>query len=81
MRYISVICVLLVGLSVNAQDESDTLMKRCPIFITDTVSANNFFIEGLPATVKVERDKGDLAVTVQQKDQFFTNKMVWFHDF
>jgi hypothetical protein len=72
MRYILIISVLFVGLSVQAQQERDTILKRCPIFITDTVSSNNFFIEALPATVKVDKVKGDLAVTVQQKDQFFT---------
>ena len=72
MRLIFIISVLLVGYTVRAQEERDTILKRCPIYITDTVSSNNFFIESLPATLKVERIKGDLAVTVQQRDQFFT---------
>ena len=72
MRSILIISLLLVAFSGQAQEERDTILKRCPIFITDTVSSNNFFIEALPATVKVDRVKGDLAVTVQQRDQFFT---------
>jgi len=72
MRLIFFICLFGTGLALQAQAERDTVLKRCPIFITDTVSSNNFFIEALPATLKVERIKGDLAVVIQQKDQFFT---------
>lgn len=59
-------------MSVNAQLEKDTIYKRCPLFITDTSTANNFFIEGLPATIKVDRVRGDLTIVIQQKDQFFS---------
>lgn len=69
---------LLIGfmLPANAQVERDTVLRRCPIAITDTVSSNNFFIEALPATLKVYRVKGKLTIQVQQKDQFFT---IFFH--
>jgi hypothetical protein len=60
----------------HAQQERDTILKRCPVAITDTVSVNNFFIEALPATLKVYRVKGKLTIQVQQKDQFFT---LFFH--
>ncbi|HYC39224.1 MAG TPA: hypothetical protein VEB63_01955 [Chitinophagaceae bacterium] len=71
-RVAFLLCTTFLASSCFAQDEQDTLLKRCPIFITDTVSSNNFFIEALPATVKVDRIKGDLTVVVQQRDQFFT---------
>jgi hypothetical protein len=61
----------------QAQEERDTVMKRCPVYITDTVSANNFFLEFQPSTVKVYRVKGDLFIQIQQKDQFFT---IFFND-
>src|SRR5687767_13451261 len=72
MRAVIVSLVLLVSLPVFAQQERDTTLSRCPVFITDTVTSNNFFIEGRPATLKVYRVKGDLTVMVEQKDQFFT---------
>ena len=62
---------------VSAQQERDTIYRRCPLFITDTVSNNNFFIEGLPATITVDRVKGDLKIIIKQKDQFFT---LYFRD-
>ena len=77
MRTLILIFLASVSMSAFAQQERDTVYKRCPLFITDTVSSNNFFIEGLPATLKVDRVRGDLVVTVQQKDQFFT---IFFRD-
>ena len=70
--------LVLFGFSVaaSAQESRDTTFKRCPVFITDTVSSNNFFIEGLPATMRVYRVKGELTIQFQQKDQFFT---LFFH--
>jgi hypothetical protein len=62
----------MISVCANAQEERDTTLKRCPIFITDTVSNNNFFIEAKPATIKVYRSKGELTIRVEQKDQFFT---------
>lgn len=55
-----------------AQKETDTVYKRCPVFITDTVSTNNFFLEFQPATISVSRAKGNLTVRITQRDQFFT---------
>ena len=63
---------MLFTVSAFAQEERDTVYKRCPLYITDTVSSNNFFIDRLPATIKVDRVKGDLKIIIQQKDQFFT---------
>jgi hypothetical protein len=77
MRTTCLLIILLISISVFAQQERDTVLKRCPVAITDTVSSNNFFIEALPATLKVYRVKGKLTIQVQQKEQFFT---VFFHD-
>src|SRR5687767_12053135 len=63
---------LIAALSTHAQEEGDTVLNRCPVYITDTVSSNNFFLEVQPATVKVYRQNGKLTVQVVQKDQFFT---------
>jgi hypothetical protein len=68
---------MLFTLSATAQQERDTVLSRCPVFIIDTVSSNNFFIEPRPATLKVYRVKGDLTVVVEQRDQFFT---IFFND-
>jgi len=59
-----------------AQQLGDTVLKLCPVYITDTVSSNNFFIEALPVTLKIYRVKGELTVQFQQRDQFFT---LFFH--
>src|SRR5262245_55475882 len=75
------IFLLLVGVIASsivfAQEERDTVLKRCPIYIMDTVSSNNYFIEYQPSTLKVYRVKGDLHISIQQKDQFFT---LFFND-
>ena len=72
MRTLILLLITIISMPVLSQQEGDTVYKRCPLFITDTVSANNFFIEGLPATIKVERDNGEVKITIQQKEQFFT---------
>ena len=72
MRNIFLTLITFISISAVAQQERDTVYRRCPIFITDTITSNNFFLEGQPATLTVERAKGDLTVTVRQKDQFFT---------
>ena len=53
------------------------MLSRCPVYITDTVSVNNFFIEARPATLKVYRVKGDLTIVIEQRDQFFS---LFFHE-
>lgn len=74
-------CILLLfcGISfrASAQPEQDTALRRCPVFITDTVSANNFFIEGMACNVRLYRVKGKMTVEMKQKEQFFT---LFFHD-
>jgi hypothetical protein len=77
MRKLFTFLGLVFFLSADAQTERDTVLKRCPVFITDTVSSNNFFIEARPATLKVYRVKGKLTIAVEQRDQFFT---MFFHD-
>lgn len=77
MRFTILACLLLGALPLFAQQDRDTVLRRCPVAITDTVSSNNFFIEGLSCTQKVYRVKGKLTIQVQQKDQFFT---IFFHE-
>lgn len=77
MRAIITFLTIFLFFNANAQSERDTVLKRCPVFITDTVTSNNFFIEARPATLKVYRVKGKLTIAVEQRDQFFT---MFFHD-
>lgn len=72
MRITAILIGILLSLSASSQEERDTILNRCPVFITDTVTSNNFFLEFQPATVKVFRARGKLTIMVQQKDQFFT---------
>ncbi len=72
MRLHFLVSFLLFTCVGNAQVERDTTLSRCPVFITDTVSSNNFFIEARPCVLKVYRTKGDLTVVVDQRDQYFT---------
>ena len=72
MRYLVLVFILFCSVPLFAQQERDTVVSRCPVSITDTVSTNNFFIEARPATIRVYRTKGDLTIVVEQKDQFFT---------
>lgn len=67
----------LSAVTARAQVERDTVLSRCPVRITDTVSVNNFFIEARPATLKVYRVKGDLTIVIEQRDQFFS---LFFHE-
>lgn len=77
MKILLLFFAILTSFGLHAQEEGDTTYKRCPVFITDTVSNNNFFIEARPATVKVYRSKGDLTIVIEQRDQFFT---LFFND-
>ena len=76
MRIYLLVMTFLFSMVGSAQQERDTVLKRCPMFITDTVSSNNFFIEGLPCTIRVFRPKGELTMELRQKDQYFT---LFFH--
>ncbi len=67
-----ILACLFCSLSVTAQTSRDTVMSKCPVFITDTLTNNNYFIEARPATLKVYRVKGDLTIVVEQKDQMFS---------
>ncbi len=77
MRIFLIFILSVSFLSVHAQEERDTILKRCPVYITDTVSSNNFFLEFQPSTLKVFRVRGNLNLVLQQRDQFFT---IFFHD-
>lgn len=72
MKYLVLLITMIFSLSVSAQKEKDTLLNNCPVFITDSVSSNNFFLSHQPSTVKVYRSHGDLTITVEQREQFFT---------
>lgn len=72
MRTTFIALSLFISLTATAQEERDTVLARCPVYITDTVSANNYFLEFQPSTIRVTRVKGDLHIQVQQRDQFFT---------
>lgn len=71
-RFSFLIAIIFFSLGSFAQEERDTTMPRCPIYITDTLTSNNFFLEYQPSTLKVYRSKGDLTIVLQQRDQFFT---------
>ena len=77
MRQFFLLLILFVSFSAASQVSRDTVLSRCPVYITDTVSVNNFFLEARPATLKVYRVKGDLTVVVEQRDQFFS---LFFHE-
>lgn len=77
MRYLFLFISFLVSAGLRAQTSRDTVLSRCPVFITDTVSMNNYFLEARPATMKVYRVRGDLTVVVEQKDQMFS---LFFHE-
>lgn len=78
MRYL---LLLIVSVSMNSfasgQVERDTVLTRCPVYITDTVTSNNFFINARPATLKVYRVKGDLTIVIEQREQYFS---MFFHE-
>ena len=44
MRILTLLAICFSCLNLNAQVAAETTLSRCPVFITDTVSANNFFI-------------------------------------
>ena len=66
------ITIFLISIGLSAQEERDTVLSRCPIYIIDTLTSNNFFLEYQPSTVTVTRARGKLSIVIQQKDQFFT---------
>lgn len=77
MKSIFTVFFFFILASGSAQESRDTVLSRCPVFITDTVSVNNFFIEARPATLKVYRVRGDLTIVIEQRDQFFS---LFFHE-
>jgi hypothetical protein len=72
MRTTLILLILTCSLSAFGQEERDTTLRRCPVYITDTVTVNNFFLEFQPSTIKVYRSRGRLNILVEQRDQFFT---------
>jgi hypothetical protein len=76
MNRLLILAFLFLSFSAAAQTSRDTVLSKCPVFITDTLTNNNYFIEARPATLKVYRVKGQLTIVVEQKDQFFS---MFFH--
>lgn len=72
MRLFFLSVITMFSLGVSAQTERDTTLSRCPVFIIDTVSGNNYFNEARSAILKVYRVKGDLVIAIEQRDQTFT---------
>jgi hypothetical protein len=72
MKIFCFISVLFVSFSAFSQQEGDTLYKKCPVAIKDTVTGNNYFIEHQPASIKTYRSNGRYTVVIQQKTQYFT---------
>jgi hypothetical protein len=72
MKTFFIITSVLFGCAVHAQKSGDTVYTRCPIAITDTSGYNNYFTSHQPATIKVEKIKGDIVITIQQREQFYT---------
>ena len=73
MRIVMLAVSLIVfSFSVSAQKEMDTIVKRCPVYLTDTSGYNNYFLEYQPATIRIDKAKGDLSVVIEQRDQFFS---------
>lgn len=72
MKAFTLFFTLIISLNAAAQEEGDTLYMRCPVAVTDTSGYNNYFTSYQSATVKVERIKKNIVITVQQKEQFFT---------
>jgi len=77
MRISFLVIGIVISLAGAAQEERDSTISRCPIFITDTATSNNFFLEHQPSTIKVYRVKGKLTIAIQQREQFFT---LFFND-
>lgn len=71
-NFLLIITLILFSVSAMSQREGDTVLRRCPVFITDTGGYNNYFIEALPSKISVDKSKGILSVVVSQKDQFFS---------
>jgi hypothetical protein len=77
MRITFLAIAFLFSTVVFGQQERDTTLPRCPVFITDTLTSNNFFLEHQPSTIRVYRVKGKLTIAIQQREQFLT---LFFHD-
>lgn len=72
MKLLFLVFFITVSIFSFAQQEGDTILKRCPVYITDTANYNNYFLEFQPATIKVDRVKGNLTIVIQQRDQYFS---------
>ena len=77
MRIKLLFIAIVISSAAFGQQERDTTLPRCPVFITDTLSSNNFFLEHQPSTIRVYRVKGKLTIAIQQREQFVT---LFFHD-
>jgi hypothetical protein len=66
------IFLLFISVRGYAQETGDTLYAKCPIMISDTSGYNTYFTAQQSAVVKLEKIKGNIVITVQQKEQFLT---------
>lgn len=76
MKVVTFFLFLFISFTAKAQIERDSTLRNCPVFVTDTVSSNNFFIEARPAILKVYRVKGKLTIAVDQRGQLVS---FYFH--
>ncbi len=76
MRTFIIFLLILLSFNLNAQEDRDSTLSNCPVYITDTVSTNNFFIEARPSLLKVYRVRGKLTIAVDQKGQLVS---FYFH--
>ncbi|MEN9547517.1 MAG: hypothetical protein RIR12_108 [Bacteroidota bacterium] len=72
MKRLFFLLFLFYSFASYSQQTRDTALSRCPVYITDTVTGNNFFIEARPCIVKVYKSGANLRIVVEQKDQFLT---------
>ena len=72
MKFIFSLLFITISFLAIGQKEMDTIYKRCPMYITDTAGYNNYFLEFQPATIHVDKVKGDLQIVIEQKEQFFS---------
>lgn len=77
MRISFIILAIFFYGNLYAQEERDSTIRRCPIYLIDTVTNNNFFVEARPAILKVYRIRGKLTVAVDQSGQLVS---FYFHD-
>ena len=72
MKLLVFLILMFYSVTASAQKERDSVLNRCPVYIIDSLTSNNFFLEHQPSILKVYRNKGDLTIAIEQRDQYFT---------